>query len=60
MREIKVISNIFEFRVGDILQICDGDWADLGTIRNPLQAAKELYLSEFIVSGKPARVIRLQ
>lgn len=54
----KVITNVFAFRSGDILQIQDGEWTDLGVIANAQEAAKELYLSEFVVSGMPARVIR--
>lgn len=54
-----IIDNIFQIKNGDILQICeDGLWSDLGRITDARGAAMDMYHNNFIIDGKPARVIR--
>jgi len=55
----KIINNIFQFKNGDILQICEGGiWTDVGTINNSRAAALAMNSSGHTVLGLPARVVR--
>lgn len=54
-----IIDNIFQIKEGDVLQICENNcWTNLGKINNKRWAALDLSKHNFIISGKPARVIR--
>lgn len=56
---MRVINNIFQIREGDRVQICEDDnWTDLGKISNARVAALDLHKKNFILCGKPARVVR--
>ena len=55
----KIIENIFQFKNGDILQVCDdGMWSDLGIINNSRATAVAMNSSNYTVLGLPARVVR--
>jgi len=55
----KIINNIFQFRNGDILQICeDNRWTDLGVINDSKSLAVDMARNNFTVLGKPGRVVR--
>ena len=56
---IMIIDNIFEFKIGDIVEIFDAErWSILGHINDPKAAALDFHRNNFTIMGKPARVIR--
>ena len=56
---MEMIDNIFMFKNGDILQICEnGHWTDLGVIKDSKSLAADMYKSNMLIMNKPARVIR--
>lgn len=55
----KIIKDIFQFKNGDILQICEsGLWTDLGIINNSREVAVAMNSGNNTILGKPARVVR--
>lgn len=54
-----IIDNIFQIRVGDIVQIYeDGEWTDLGKVLDARSAAVDMYKNNFKIGSKSCRVIR--
>lgn len=54
-----IIDNVFQIKVGDIVQICeDGNWIDLGKVRDARTAALDMYKNNFKIGSKLARVVR--
>ena len=59
MQKEIIIHSFFQFKNGDVMQICeDGTWTDLGVIKNSRAAAVDFAKNNGVIVGKPARVVR--